>query len=63
VVTLKAYSDDQTVMITRTKNGNQNAEQEKKPKCIENKKHTNKEKSYHDPLQTRKNPQNEQSRM
>jgi len=56
VVTLKAHSDDQTVIIIGTKNGNQNAEQEEKPKCLENMKHTNKEKSYHDPLQNRKEP-------
>jgi len=56
VVTLKAQSDGQTVILIGTKNGNQNAEQEKKPKCLENMKHTNKEKSYHDPLQNQKEP-------
>ena len=56
IVTLKAHPDAQTVIIIRTKNGNQNADQEEKPKCLRNMKHTNKEKSYHDPLQNQKEP-------
>jgi len=48
--------DDQTVIIIGTKNGDQNADQEEKPKCLENMKHTNKEKSYHDLLQNQKEP-------
>jgi len=56
VVTLKAHSDDQTVIIIGTKNGNQNAHQEEKPKRSENMKHINKEKSYHDLLQNQKEP-------
>ena len=56
MVTLKAHPDDQTVMIIETKNGNQNPDQEEKPKCLENMKHTNKEKSYHDLLQNQKEP-------
>jgi len=56
VVTLKAHSDDQTVIIIGTKNGNQNVEQEEKPKCLDNMKHTNKEKSYHVPSQNQKEP-------
>ena len=56
VVTLKAHSDDQTVIIIGTKNGNKNADQEEKPTCLENMKHTNKEKSYYDPLQNQKEP-------
>ena len=56
VVTLKAHPDAQTVIIVETKNGNQNADQEEKPTCLENMKHTNKEKSCHDPLQNQKEP-------
>ena len=56
VVTLKAHSDDQSVIIIGTKNGNQYVDQEEKPNCLENMKHTNKEKSYNDPLQNHKEP-------
>ena len=56
VVTLKAHPDDQTVIIIGMKNGDQNADQGEKPKCLENTKHTNKEKSYHDLLQKQKEP-------
>jgi len=56
VVTLKAHPDAQTVITIGAKNGNQNAKQEEKPTRSENMKHTNKEKSYHDPLQNQKEP-------
>jgi len=56
VVTLKAHPDAQAVIIVETKNGNQNADQEEKPTCLENMKRTNKEKSYHDSLQNQKEP-------
>jgi len=63
VVTLKAHSDDQTVIIIETKNRNQNANQEEKPKRLENMKHTNKENHIMILYKTRNNLQNVQSRM
>jgi len=54
VVALKAHPDDQTVIIVETKNVNQNAYQDEKPKCLENVKYVNKEKPYHEPLQNQK---------